>query len=48
MLEETAPGGKITWRQKRTNFIRRHLVQYKANRTERRRLALIEWAYNPR
>ena len=48
MLDETAPGGRITWRQKRTNFIRRHLAQYRANRTERRRLALIAWAYDPR
>ncbi len=48
MLDEIAPGGTITWGQKRTNFIRRHLVQYKKNRTERRRLALIAWAYKPK
>jgi hypothetical protein len=48
MLDEIAPGGRITWRQKRTNFIRRHLAQYKTHRTERRRLALIAWAYDPR
>ena len=48
MLDETAPGGRITWRQKRTNFIRRHLAQYRSNRTERRRLALIAWAYHPK
>ena len=48
MLDEIAPGGRITWRQKRTNFIRRHLAQYRTHRTERRRLALIAWAYDPR
>lgn len=48
MLDETAPGGRITWRQKRTSFVRRHLAQYREHRTERRRLALIAWAYDPR
>jgi hypothetical protein len=48
MLDETAPGGLITWRQKRTNFIRRHLAQYRTHKTPRRRLALIAWAYDPR
>jgi hypothetical protein len=35
------------WRRKRHGFIARHLVQYRANPTPRRRLALIAWAYNP-
>jgi hypothetical protein len=37
-----------TWEQKRQAFIKRHLVQYKANKTHRRRLALIAWAYDPK
>lgn len=48
----TAPGGSITWGQKRKNFISRHLAQYKkacaggktCNR-ERQWLAMIMWAY---
>lgn len=47
MLNEVAPGGKITWQQKRANFIKRHLVQYNTNKTLRHRLALIAWAYKP-
>ena len=47
MLNEVAPGGKITWRQKRANFIKRHLVQYNTHKTLRHRLALIAWAYRP-
>jgi hypothetical protein len=39
MLDESAPSGRITWGQRRTNFIER--------RTERRRLALVAWAYDP-
>lgn len=35
------------WRKKRHGFISRHLVQYRNNRTPRRKLALIAWAYNP-
>ena len=31
----------------RENFIRRHLAQYKGNKTLRRRIALIMWAYDP-
>ena len=38
----------LTWERKREAFIKRHLVQYKANPTLRRRLALIAWAYDPR
>lgn len=33
------------WRQKRVNFIKRTLVQYKANPTYRRWLALVAWAF---
>ena len=35
----------IYWDTKRTNFIKRHLVQYKLNPTYRRKLALLAWAY---
>jgi hypothetical protein len=35
------------WRRKREAFLARHLVQYRANPTPRRRLALIAWAYMP-
>jgi hypothetical protein len=35
------------WRIKRHGFIRRHLVQYRANPTVRRKLALIAWAFMP-
>jgi len=47
ILTQVAPGGKITWGQKRNNFIARHLVQYKKHKTLRHRLALIAWAYYP-
>lgn len=36
-----------TWGERRNAFIGRHLPQYRANPTERRRLALIAWAYAP-
>ena len=35
------------WKTKRTNFIKRHLAQYKIKPTYRRRLALMMWAYAP-
>lgn len=35
------------WKQKRRGFVSRHLAQYKKNPTERRRLALIAWSYDP-
>jgi hypothetical protein len=35
------------WRRKRHGFIKRHLAQYRANPTHRRRLALRAWAYEP-
>ena len=38
-----------TWGQRRRNFIKRHLAQYRrpGGRTYRRWLALVMWAYNP-
>lgn len=36
-----------SWAERRNSFIARHLVQYEKNPTERRKLALIAWAYNP-
>lgn len=35
------------WKIKRLNFIKRHIVQYKKQPTNRRLLALYAWAYNP-
>lgn len=35
------------WMEKRENFIKRHIVQYRENPTIRRRLAIITWAYDP-
>ena len=35
------------WKITRTNFIKRHLVQYKKHPTYRRLLALYAWAYDP-
>lgn len=35
------------WLHTRENFIRRHLAQYRQNKTLRRRLALIMWAFDP-
>jgi len=35
------------WKTKRNGFIARHLVSYKQNKTYRRRLALIAWAFDP-
>ena len=45
-LGRSTTGGK-TWGQKRENFIKRHLAQYKKNKTYRRWLALVMWAYKP-
>lgn len=36
------------WQKKRNGFVARHNAQYKKDRGERRRLALIAWAYNPK
>ncbi len=36
-----------TWGQRRNAFVKRHLAQYRKNATDRRRLALIMWAYRP-
>lgn len=35
------------WKRKRLAFIARHNAQYKNKPTNRRRLALIAWAYDP-
>ena len=45
-LGRNTVGGK-TWGQKRENFIGRHLAQYKKNKTYRRWLAFVMWAYKP-
>jgi len=37
----------IEWINKRNGFIARHIKQYKENPTERRKLALIMWAFKP-
>ena len=37
----------LTWEKKREAFIKRHLVQYNKEKSIRRRLALIAWAYDP-
>lgn len=37
-----------SWKHRRWAFIRRTLPQYKDNPTERRRLSLIAWAYDPK
>jgi hypothetical protein len=37
----------LEWKVKRHGFIRRHLAQYRKNKTLRRKLALYAWAYNP-
>lgn len=39
--------GGATWGQKRHNFVRRFLAQYKASPTPRRLLAMRMWAYEP-
>lgn len=39
------PNGLIDWSEKRNAFIDRHIVQYRKNPTERRRLALLAWGY---
>ena len=36
-----------TWGRRRINFIKRHMAQYKKNKTYRRWLALVMWAYKP-
>lgn len=36
-----------SWKRKRINFIKRHLVQYRKKPTRRRELALIMWAFKP-
>ena len=36
-----------TWGTERTNFVKRHMAQYRKNPTYRRWLALVMWAYRP-
>jgi hypothetical protein len=48
ILDRNPQGSQITWRRTRSNFIYRHMQQYKQNPTKRRKLALIAWAYMPR
>lgn len=40
-------GENITWDIKRNNFIGRTLPAYQKNKTYRRLLSLIAWAYRP-
>jgi hypothetical protein len=47
MKNKNPPNENITWEDKRRAFVKRHLAQYKQNPTERRRLALIAWAFMP-
>lgn len=46
-LEKTYPNKKHNYLTERELFIKRHLAQYVKNPTERRKLALIAWAYIP-
>ena len=39
--------GGVNWGEKRSNFVRRFIAQYKKNPTYGRYLALIMWAYMP-
>jgi hypothetical protein len=41
------PTKALTWGEERDHFVARHLAQYRAHPTSRRRLALIMWAYLP-
>jgi hypothetical protein len=36
------------WQKKRNGFVARHRASYLKDKGERRRLALIAWAYNPK
>lgn len=36
------------WQKKRSGFVARHKKQYEKDHGERRRLALIAWAYDPK
>lgn len=47
VLGKQVPDGRITWGQRRYNFIKRHMAQYRKNPTYRRYLALLMWAYKP-
>ena len=42
------PGNvSVEWQRKRNGFIARTLAQYKKNKTGRRELSLIMWAFSP-
>lgn len=41
------PGKKHSYVVEREQFIKRHLAQYNKQKTIRRKLSLIAWAYNP-
>ncbi len=43
--DKKVPDGNITWKEKRQNFISRHLAQYKKNPTERRAYSMLAWGY---
>jgi hypothetical protein len=49
-VSEVARGsrGFVGEYQRRAAFIARHLAQYRKNPTERRRLALLMWAFDPK
>jgi hypothetical protein len=47
MKNMKVPDENVTWNVKRNNFISRTLPVYQKNKTYRRFLSLIAWAYNP-
>jgi hypothetical protein len=47
MRERPVRGTRQTWGQRRDNFVKRHMAQYRKHRTYRRWLALLMWAYRP-
>jgi len=48
MKKQIAPGGNITWEQKRDAYLSRSVPQYRTNPTYRRWLSLVAWGYtNP-
>lgn len=42
------PYQKQTWEQRRANFIKRVMVQYRKNNTYRRFISLIMWGFMPK
>lgn len=48
MRRALVPGSETqTWGARRSGFIKRHMAQYRKNKTPRRWLALVMWAYYP-